>query len=188
MKPDFILRPAQPEDIPRLNTLVRESADKLSRGFYTGTQIQSLNEYVFSVDSEIVSDKTYYLIEINNKFAACGGWSRRKNLFGGDQAATRIPGFLDPTKDAAKIRAFFIYPDYERKGLGSKLMRHCEQEASKAGFSALELMSTMPGVPFYERHGFMPMNDAHHNLAMPDGVSADFLPMRKGLPAKLEGV
>ncbi len=176
---DLVIRCAQESEIPELNALIAKSAGNLSVGFYTKPQTECLIKYVFSVDSELVADQTYYVIEANGMIAACGGWSKRRTLFGGDQASTRTPGFLDPSREAAKIRAFFIHPDFARQGLGSVLMRRCEEQAMLAGFTALELMSTLPGVPFYEQKGFIAGEPL--SLPLPDGLLADFLAMYKKL-------
>jgi len=179
MPSDYTIRPARFDEIVILNQLIEASSNGLGKWFYTPEEIAGLNRYVFGVDKELIEDQTYYVIEKNGALAACGGWSRRKTLFGGDQSASRIPGYLDPQKDAAKIRAFFIHPDFARQGLGSMLLEHCEHEARKAEFTAVELMSTMPGVPFYTSRGFIGKD--YYSLELPNGLMVRLLPMRKHL-------
>lgn len=179
MAQNIIIRPASFDEIPEMNTLIQASSNKLGTGFYTAEEIASLNEFVFGVDQELIEDQTYFIIEKNGQLAACGGWSRRKTLFGGDQSSSRVPGYLQPGQDAAKIRAFFIHPEYARQGIGSLLLNHCETEARKAGFTTAELMATLPGVPFYKTLGYE--GNAFHSLDLPNGVTVMLLPMKKTL-------
>lgn len=179
MQPEYTIRPARFDEISAMNELIQASSNELGKGFYTPDEIDGLNQYIFGVDKELIEDQTYFVIEKKGKLAACGGWSKRKTLFGGDQFASRIPGFLDPLKEPAKIRAFFIHPDFARQGLGTLLLEHCENQAQKAGFTHVELMSTMPGVPFYRHRGFV--GDEYHFLELPNGVRVKLLPMIKKL-------
>jgi GNAT superfamily N-acetyltransferase len=109
----------------------------------------------------------------------CGGWSRRKTLFGGDQYSTRDAGYLDPRSESAKIRAFFVHPDHARKGIARAILTRCEEEARAQGFRSLELMATLPGVEFYKSCGFSAQGD--FDLDLPDGVKLELVPMRKEL-------
>jgi GNAT superfamily N-acetyltransferase len=114
--------------------------------------------------------------------AACGGWSRRRTLYGGDQRPVGEAALLDPATDAARIRAFFVAPEFARRGLGRALLEACEEAAREAGFRTLELMATLPGVPFYAALGFSPVEEARDTL--PNGVEVRFVRMRKPLAAR----
>lgn len=175
----FHLRPARPEDIPALETLIGVSARALSRDDYSEAEIEAACTYVFGVDSELVRDGTYYLVEHEGRFVACGGWSRRRTLFGGDQYAARESGLLDPASEAAKIRAFFVHPDFARKGLGKLILRHCETQAGAAGFTHMEMMATLPGVKLYRALGYE--GDEIELYPQPNGVSVRFVRMARTL-------
>ena len=150
----FVLRVALREDIPVLAALIARSGIGLSVGFYTEQQAAAVTRHVFGVDSQLVDDGTYFMIEEAGRAVACGGWSRRRTLFGGDQAKSGPDPLLDPASEAARIRAFFVEPGMARRGLGRMLMEHCIAQARAGGFGALELASTMPGVPLYLAAGF----------------------------------
>ncbi len=173
------LRPARHDEIPELEALIALSARGLSRDDYSNEEIETCVAHVFGVDTELVDDGTYYVAEIDGRPVACGGWSRRKTLFGGDNFQGRESGFLDPASDAAKIRAFFIHPDFARRGLGTAILRHCEGEAKAAGFTRMEMMATLPGIKLYRALGYE--GSATQDFAMPNGVSIRFLPMSRTL-------
>ena len=173
------LRPARPDDTPSLEALIRLSARGLSTDDYSHEEIETCVAHVFGVDSELVADGTYLVIEDEDRPVACGGWSRRKTLFGGDQYQARESGFLDPASDAAKIRAFFVHPDFARRGLGSRLLEACEDAARAAGFTRMEMMATLPGVKLYRALGYAAA--LPQVFAMPNGVSLTFVPMMKSL-------
>jgi GNAT superfamily N-acetyltransferase len=154
MAHSFLLRPALEVDVPVLRALIERSAAALSVGFYTQQQTDSVTREVFGVDSQLVADGTYYVIETDGAIVACGGWGKRSTSFGGDQAKSAPERLLDPATEAAKIRAFFVDPEWARRGLGSMLMTHCAAQAAAAGFGMLELVSTMPGEPLYRALGF----------------------------------
>lgn len=173
------LRLATETDIPALNTLIARSARELSRGFYTSRQIEAAVRYVFGVDSHLVADGTYFVVTAGEDIAGCGGWSRRKTLYGGDQRPMGSDDRLDPAVDAARIRAFFVAPEYARRGVGRQLVDACVERASAAGFSRLELMATLPGVPLYEACGFTRVRDVTDVL--PDGTPIEFVLMQRSI-------
>ncbi len=178
MSPD--IRIATPNDVGAMRLLIERSARGLSRGFYTEREAESAIRYVFGVDSTLISDGTYYVVEVGGALAACGGWSRRRTLYGGDQRPVGAPDeLLNPVCDAARIRAFFVAPEHARKGLGRVLLDHCVAAADGAGFRSLELMSTLPGVPFYEAQGFVRAESVSDVL--PDGVAVGFVRMTRAL-------
>ena len=174
------IRPASLNEIDTLNKLIALSAAELSRDDYTEQQIHSAIQYVFGVDTDLVTDQTYFVIEKDGEIAGCGGWSKRKTLFGGSQYAEREDTqYLDPTKDAAKIRAFFIHPQFARQGLGTLLLKHCEQEAFLHGFDQFEMMATLPGVKLYKNLSYRPLSD--EVLTLKNNVSLTLVRMRKCL-------
>ena len=173
------IRLAQQDDKPVLNALISASGVSLSAGFYTDVQAAAITREVFGVDSALVADGTYFAVEEGGTIVACGGWSRRATDFGGDQAKSGNDRPLDPATEPARIRAFFVDPAKARRGLGSMLMDHCTAAARQAGFKALELVSTMPGVPLYIRHGFTPLEDIE--LPLSGGVTVTLTRMRKEL-------
>jgi GNAT superfamily N-acetyltransferase len=169
------IRRALLTEIPALNALIATSATVLSRGYYTPAQIESLIAHVFGVDTQLLTDGTYYVIERDGRLVACGGWSARRTLFGGDQAKHTSDPVLDPATDAARIRAFFVHPTYARQGLGRQLLVHCEAAARAAGFRRAELMATLPGEPLYRALGYEALESVIHDL--PEGRSVEFVRM-----------
>lgn len=171
------LRAATAADIPSMEALIRRSGIELSKGFYTGEQAAAVTRHVFGVDTQLVADATYFVIERDGMLCACGGWSKRATLFGGDQHKSGPDPLLDPATQPARIRAFFVDPSVPRQGLGRMLMEHCEREAAAAGFRVMELAATMPGVPLYTACGFEAVED--FALALPGDVSVPLSRMRK---------
>jgi N-acetylglutamate synthase-like GNAT family acetyltransferase len=176
---EFLLRNALEEDIPAMQALIRRSGVGLSAGFYTVEQAQAITRQVFGVDSQLVRDGTYFVIERDGVMVACGGWGKRATLHGGDQAKQGADPLLDPATDAARIRAFFVEPAMARRGLGTMLMRRCEEEAGKAGFRRLELMATLPGEPLYRALGFVECERCEISLA--GGVRVPLVRMGRGV-------
>ncbi|WP_404714218.1 GNAT family N-acetyltransferase [Sphingomonas sp. MMS24-J13] len=178
----MIIRPAQRAEIPAIETLIEASARILSRGHYDESEIEAAVAHVFGVDSDLVDDGTYFVAERpGGAMIGCGGWSRRQTLFGGDQAGHRDSSLLDPATDAARIRAFFTAPGYERQGVASRLLAACEDAAAEAGFLRTALMATLPGLPFYAAHGYR----ADEAIEHPCGdTMVSFVPMEKVLLQK----
>lgn len=148
------LRIATHDDIPELQALIARSGIALSAGFYTPAQAEAITREVFGVDTQLIDDGTYFAIEDAGRIVACGGWSRRNTLFGGDQTKHEADPLLDATTEPARIRAFFVDPDHARRGHGRRLMQACTDAARAAGFRALTLVSTLPGEPLYLAAGF----------------------------------
>jgi N-acetylglutamate synthase-like GNAT family acetyltransferase len=150
------LRLASLDDIPAIEALIRRSVMELQAGEYSREQREGALGNVFGVDRRLIEDRTYFVVpgDPAGKLAACGGWSRRRTLFGSDDIAGKDDSWLDPAVDAARIRAFFVHPEWARRGLGSLIMSTCEVAARAAGFTKLELGATLTGVPLYARHGF----------------------------------
>ena len=187
------IREAVAEDIPVLRNLIEFSVRVLQARDYTPAQLQKALATVYGVDTQLIADRTYYVAELNtdptqepesrehlNKIVVgCGGWSKRKTLFGGDRWTKRDDDLLDPRCDAAKIRAFFVHPDWTRRGIGSRILEVCEQAAIAAGFSSLEMGATLTGVPLYRAHGYAELQKV--DVPLPEGVSLPIVVMRKSL-------
>jgi GNAT superfamily N-acetyltransferase len=172
------IRVANLNDIQNLNELITLSARELSRDIYSEPEIEGAIQYIFGVDTELLHDKTYFVVEKNGEIAGCVGWSKRKTLFGGNQFSAREePDYLDPATDAAKIRAFFIHPKFARQGLGSMLLQHCEQEAGLHGFTQFEMMATLPGVKLYAALAYKAVSD--ELVLLPNNISLRFVRMTK---------
>lgn len=175
---NFRIRPAMIAEKEVLQELIAASARALSAE-YDREETEAAIHYIFGVDSEVVEDGTYYVVEREEELLACGGWSRRRTLFGGDQYQGRKSGLLNPQTEPAKIRAFFVHPNAARQGIGSSLLAHCEAEAKRHGFSRIEMMATLPGVKLYEKFGYEPGELEYHTV--PDGRKVRFVPMIKSL-------
>ena len=152
------LRLATDADIPALRQLIELSVRSLQRNDYSLEQIEGALGTFLGLDTQLISDGTYFIAEARaacaRHLAGCGGWSKRKTLFGSDHADVREPELLDPKIDAAKIRAFFIHPDFARRGIGSRILEVCESAARSAGFSRFEMGATLTGVPLYLARGY----------------------------------
>jgi GNAT superfamily N-acetyltransferase len=154
----FHLRIATEDDIPALNALIDASVRVLQAGDYTSAQIDGALGTVLGVDTQLIRDRTYFIAETGDdpvRIAGCGGWSRRKTLFGADRGPGREPELLDPRTDAAKVRAIFVHPDFARQGLGSLILSIVEDAALQAGFTRFEMGSTLTGVPLYRLKGYV---------------------------------
>ena len=176
----FLLRKATLEDRAALDELIAQSARGLSRADYSDRQVEAALEGAFGVDSELIRDETYFVAEADGRIVGCGGWSRRATLYGGDAQAGRSSALLDPERDAARIRAFFVHPEWARQGIGRAILERCEAEARAHGFRSAELLSTLPGERFYRSVGYAGDERVAHDL--PGGVTIDFIPMSKALP------
>lgn len=173
----FELRRATMADVPALQSLISRSGRELSPPYYTPVQAEAITRHVFGVDTQLIEDRTYFVIEHADAIVACGGWSKRCTLFGGDQVKTGADSMLDPLTDPARVRAFFVEPAKARQGLGRRLMQECTEQARAGGFQALELVSTLPGEPLYLASGFAICE--RFELALPGGVHVPVSRMRK---------
>jgi GNAT superfamily N-acetyltransferase len=173
------IRPAVPADAGLLGPLIRESVLRLGSADYSPDQLTSALRHMFGLDSRLIEDGTYYVVEALGRPVACGGWSRRRTLFGGDQYSERADDRLDPETDAARIRAFFVHPDWARRGVGRLLLRECEKAARAGGFRRLELAATLTGIALYEREGFAILD--RQEIVFPDGVRFPLARMARDL-------
>ncbi|MET3979261.1 GNAT superfamily N-acetyltransferase [Mucilaginibacter sp. UYP25] len=166
------------DDVAELQQLIGLSVRGLNTAYYTPKQIESAIKYIFGIDSQLITDGTYYVAEKDNIKAGCGGWSKRNTLFGGDQHKETEDPLLDPMKDSARIRAFFVHPDYARQGIGRKIINVCEDAAKANGFTTFELGATLPGVPLYEAMGYEAVERI--DVTLPDGELLGIVKMSKG--------
>jgi N-acetylglutamate synthase-like GNAT family acetyltransferase len=173
------LRKARLDDKPELERLIARSARGLSAGDYRPEQVDAALKGAFGVDTQLIVDGTYYVAETEGEIVGCGGWSRRRTLFGGDARAERDATPLDPAQDAAKIRAFFVDPGWARRGIGAAILARCEDDAAREGFRRLELMATLPGVRLYAARGYVGRGMIRYE--MQPGVAIEFVPMSKTL-------
>jgi GNAT superfamily N-acetyltransferase len=142
------------EDAPALERLIERSVRTLQAGDYSEEQREGALGTVLGLDRQLIRDGTYFAIEAEGRIVGCGGWSRRRTLFGADRVPGKDDAWLDPAVDPARIRAFFVDPEWARRGLGTRILEACETAARKAGFERLELAATLTGIPFYKVHGY----------------------------------
>lgn len=178
MNAGWTIRLAVPADIPVLTGLIDASVRVLQAGDYTPAQIDGALRAVYGVDTQLIADGTYFVVEDGgDTIAGCGGWSKRKTLYGGDAFSAREDSLLDPRCDAARIRAFFVHPDWARRGIGAMILEACESAAIAAGFKRLEMGATLTGVPFYRAKGYRAVEDLA--VALPDGEALSIVRMEK---------
>ena len=173
------IRLATLDDVPILKELIPASVRGLSQGYYSVDQMEGAIGNAFGVDTQLIHDQTYYVVECDSHIAACGGWSRRRTLFGSDHALVRNDAQLDPAKDAAKIRAFFVHPNFARRGIATLILKNCEEAAKAEGFTHFEMGATLPGVPFYRQHGYFEAESL--SVPLPNGVALPIIRMVKQL-------
>jgi GNAT superfamily N-acetyltransferase len=172
-------RLATEDDLPALTDLMALAIDTLQAAFLTPQEIAA-SRSVMGLDTQLIADRTYVLVEDEGQLAGCGGWSRRATLYGGDHStALRNAALLDPSKDAARIRAMYTHPAFARRGVGRLVLSLCEAAAAAAGFARAELMATLSGEPLYRACGYQ---EIERTFASPvDGVSVPLLRMGKPL-------
>jgi len=193
------IRRAVVAEIPVLRELIEASVRGLQTQDYTPAQMEGALETVFGVDSQLIEDGTYFVAEARVaegqskteknsgaknaeavwKIAGCGGWSKRKTLYGSDHWMGREDALLDPKRDAAKIRAFFVHPEWARRGIGSRILELCEEAARAEGFTCFEMGATLTGVPLYRRWGYAELERIELPLA--NGASLPIVRMTKAV-------
>jgi GNAT superfamily N-acetyltransferase len=167
------------EDLPVLQPLIEAAIEELQRGFLDAAQIRS-SHAIMGIDTQLIDDGTYFVVELDGQVAGCGGWSRRATLYGGDHSVARDAAMLDPTQDPAKVRAMYTHPTFTRQGVGRLILSLCETAAVEEGFTTLELMATLAGQPLYEAAGFVPIE---HVEDPAEGVPVPLIRMRKPIPS-----
>ena len=177
------VRQADFSDIAALQDLIRQSVLGLQAEDYTPEQLELALERVFGVDTQLVEDGTYFVAEAQvdgrQVLAGCGGWSKRRTLYGSDQCAGREDALLDPLREAAKIRAFFVHPAWARRGVGTRILKVCEAAAEAAGFRRLEMGATLTGVPLYAARGYI--EGERRQVPLAPGLSLPIVHMEKQL-------
>ncbi len=173
----FTIRLAKDEDVPALEQLIKESVRVLQAPNYTMEQRETALRMVYGVDTQLIRDGTYFAVEAEGAIVGCGGWSRRKTLYGGDHHARREDALLNPETDPARIRAFFVRPGWARRGIGSAILQASEAAAVAQGFRRFELGSTLTGVPFYRARGYAEIE--HIDVALANGVILQVVRMAK---------
>jgi GNAT superfamily N-acetyltransferase len=176
---EIAVRAATFDELNQIQDLIVVSARELSCHYYSDRQIEAAIAHVFGVDTTLIADGTYFVAEAAGVMQGCGGWSKRRTLFGGDQYQSRDSALSDPAVDSAKIRAFFVHPRFARSGIGRALLAKCEAEARAAGYKSAELMSTLPGVSFYHACGYTSGEPA--TFVVGEAVEIEFVPMKKPL-------
>ena len=176
------IRLAVDKDAYALHALIEASVRGLMTQEYSLSELEGALGTVLGLDRQLIADQTYFVAEASAGggeliMVGCGGWSKRKTLFGSDRAPLREPDLLEPGKDAAKIRAFFIHPGWARRGIGSKILEACENAARAAGFRRFEMGATLTGVPFYEARGYEGVERINAPLA--DGALLAIVRMEK---------
>jgi len=175
---EYRLRLARNEDIGALRALIEVSVRGLQSGDYTAAQLDGALGTALGVDAQLIEDGTYYVAETREgKLIACGGWSKRKTLFGSDQLANREDAFLNPATDAAKIRAFFVDPGWTRRGIATQILETCERAAKETGFRRYEMGATLTGVPMYAARGYA--KGERMEVALPNGERYTVIRMTK---------
>jgi GNAT superfamily N-acetyltransferase len=191
-KANIHLRLAVPEDVPALRELINKSVRGLQTLDYSPAQIEGALQTVFGVDSQLIADGTYIVAEADRNavardeaapqpfeliIVACGGWSKRKTLFGSDHWTGREDALLDPLRDAAKIRAFFVHPDWARRGVGSMILQACEDAARSAGFTRFEMGATLTGAKLFGARGYVAVK--HISIPLANGELLPVIHMEK---------
>lgn len=192
MNASIRIRLAAPADVPAIAALIPLSVRVLQAPDYTAEQLDIALKYVCHVDTQLIADGTYFIAEAAEtatgdsdslpSIAGCGGWSKRRTLFGGDGWAGRQDDLLDPNSDAAKIRAFYVHPEWARRGVGSAILAACEAAARAAGFTRCEMGATLTGVPLYRLRGYVEMERVNETL--PGGIQFALVHMEKNIAAK----
>lgn len=173
------LRPAVPEDLPALRDLMNAAIGELLNPFLSPVEVAASHE-IMGLDSQLVADGTYFVVDEDGRLAGCGGWSRRATLFGGDHSAGRDAALLDPARDAARVRAMYTHPDHVRKGVGRLILDACEAAAAGEGFTRCEMAATLAGEPLYRACGYRQIE--RFAAATSNGTEVPLVRMGKALP------
>ncbi|MDB6118016.1 MAG: GCN5-related N-acetyltransferase [Verrucomicrobiaceae bacterium] len=176
---DWKPRLARQEDVAALEALIPLSVRALQAPWYSPAQMEAALGPVFAVDRQLIRDGTYFVVEVGGQIVGCGGWSRRRSLYGGDNHRTEPDPELDPAEDAARVRAFFVHPEWARRGIGRCIMRSCEDGIIAAGFRKVDIVATLAGEPLYASFGYAV--DERFEIAMSGGLTLPAVRMTKSL-------
>jgi len=177
---NLIFRKATISDIDNLERLITKSARSINSAFYSKIEIDAALGNAWTVDRQLIIDNTYWIVEnLEGVVVGCGGWSKRKLLFGKNDALNSLNNELIPGTDSAKIRAFFVHPDFTRMGIGKRLLEKCEIEAQSFGFDSLELVATLSGEKLYSANGYIPLKS--YDIDLGNGITNKVVSMYKSL-------
>jgi GNAT superfamily N-acetyltransferase len=172
----FTLRLARLDDVPALRSLMDASMRIHLAAVLSPDEVDA-SFAIMGLDTQLIDDGTYYVVECEGRVAGCGGWSRRATLFGGDHSAGRDAALLDPKADAARVRAMYTHPDFARQGVGRLILGVCEEKAAAEGFTRTELGATMSGLPLYRAYGYLEIEQLR--VDTPSGVRVPIIRMGK---------
>jgi GNAT superfamily N-acetyltransferase len=173
------LRLACEADVPALEELIPLSVRALQAPYYSRTQIEAALGLIFAVDRQLIRDGTYFVAEQGGIMIGCGGWSRRASLCGGDHGRAQEDALLDPRRDSARVRAFFVHPAWARRGIGRSIMMACEQAIIEAGFRKVEIAATLAGEPLYASFGYRVAE--RYEIALANGSKLPVVRMTKSM-------
>ena len=169
--------------MPALEALIPLSVRALQSPYYSQAQMDAALGQVFGVDRQLIRDGTYFIAEQDRMIVGCGGWSRRRSLYGGDSGREHEDGLLDPLRDAARVRAFFVHPAWARRGIGRSIMAACERAIVEAGFHTVDIVATLAGEPLYAAFGYEVVE--RYDLAMAEGLSLPVVRMTKSMEIRI---
>ncbi len=177
---DFIFRKAKITDTDNLERLIEKSATAINSAYYSKTEIDAALGNAWTVDQQLIVDNTYWIVEnLEGVVVGCGGWSKRKLLFGKNNDLNSTDNELIPGVDSARIRAFFVHPDFTRMGIGKRLLKECEAEARSLGFHSLELVATLSGEKLYSAMGYIPVRS--YDIDLGNGITNKVVAMYKSI-------
>lgn len=179
MNEAFRLRTAVNADVPALEELIPLSVRTLQAAYYTAEQMEAAIGTAFGVDRQLIADGTYYCAEYDARVIACGGWSRRQATYGGDRGRAGEDLLVDPATEPARIRAFFVHPEWARRGIGTAILERSEAAARAAGFHSAIMVATLAGEPLYARHGYRVLE--RYDAPLPGGITLPVVRMARKL-------
>jgi len=176
---DWKPRLAREEDIPALEALIPISVRALQAPYYSSAQIEAALGPVFGVDRQLIRDGTYFVVEHDAEIVGCGGWSKRKSMYGGDSVRAGEDAQLDRHRDPARVRAFFVHPVWARRGIGRSIMVACERAVIEAGFRSVDIVATLAGEPLYASFGYAVVE--RYEIAMTGGLRLPVIRMTRNM-------
>ena len=177
------LRLARDADVPELEALIPLSVRALQAPYYSKAQMEAALGPVFAVDRQLIRDGTYFVAQQNGTIIGCGGWSRRRSLYGGDNGRENEDGLLDSRRDAARVRALFVRPAWARQGVGRSIMAACERAIVESGFRTVEIVSTLAGEPLYASFGYTVAE--RYDIEMVGGLKLPVVRMTKSMEHRI---
>jgi GNAT superfamily N-acetyltransferase len=170
-------RLATRDDLAAMRALMNAAIAELQKSVLSDAEIAA-SRTIMGLDTQLVDDGTYFVVEEHGELVGCGGWSRRTTMYGGDHSPGRDAVLLDPTKDAARVRAMYTSPTFTRRGVGRLILSLCEDAARREGFRSIELVATLSGEPLYRACGYEAVERFSDERG---GVPVPLLKMRKDI-------